>query len=222
MLDSLSATHVRLLIASRQPIFLDGLEALLHRVHDFSVPARCEDDDAIAEKIRELAPDIAVIDVDTPDGDPLHVVRGLAERAAAVKVVLVAARPDDHTLIDAVRLGVRGVVFKSMASPSITDCIRKVHAGGYSLDKPTTTAALSRLVRREAAERRLARAGLTARELEITRLAGVGVPNVAIGTRLRISPGTVKIHLHQIYRKLGLAGRTALMGYAREHDIVQR
>jgi DNA-binding NarL/FixJ family response regulator len=148
VLDSLFAPHVRLLIASRQPIFLDGLEALLHRVHDFSVLARCEDDDEITEKIRELAP--------------------------------------------------------------------------YSFDKTTTTAALSRLVRREAAERRLARAGLTAREFEITRLAGVGVPNVAIGTRLRISPGTVKIHLHQIYRKLGLAGRTALMGYAREHDIVQR
>ena len=88
------------------------------------------------------------------------------------------------------------------------------------LGRALTQLALGKMVRREATQRQLSRAGLTPRELEIARLAGQGLRNVGIGTMLGISPATVKIHLHQIYRKLALSGRIALMVYARDNDLV--
>lgn len=210
----------RILIASGQPLFLDGLEALLRQLPDTKVVARCTADDDTLQQLRAQRPDVAVLDVDLPRRDGLRVVRRLIEDGSETKLVLFTADADDDALLEAVRLGVRGVLLKSIASPVIAQCVRQVHAGGYWLEKDMTATALRKMVRREAAARQLSAAGLTPREMEIARLAGQGIQNLGIGTKLRISPSTVKIHLHQIYRKLGLSGRIALMVYARDHHLV--
>ncbi|MBM4442434.1 MAG: response regulator transcription factor [Candidatus Rokubacteria bacterium] len=211
---------MRLLIAGRQPLFLDGLEALLRRVLPDAALTRSADDNDAVRKARAHAPEVAILDLDPPTREGLGLVSRVDQVAPACRAVLFLAQADEDTIFAAVRLGVRGVLLKSEAPATIVECVRQVHAGGYWLQRQTTTAALRAMVRREAGQRQLARAGLNARELEITQLAGQGVQNVAIGARLRISPATVKIHLHQIYRKLGLSGRIALMGYAREHHLV--
>lgn len=216
----MSPHAARVLIASEQPLFLDGLEALLRQQRDTEVVARCAGDDETVRRVRELRPDVAVLDVDLPRRDGLRVVRRIVEEPADTRVVLFTADADDDTLLEAVRLGVRGVLLKSIASPVVAQCVREVHAGGYWLEKRMTTLALRKMVRREAAARRLSAAGLTPRELQIARLAGQGLQNLGIGAKLRISPATVKIHLHKIYRKLGLSGRIALMVYARDNDLV--
>lgn len=212
---------MRVLIAGRQPLFLDGLEALLRRaLPDVTVTRGADDDDAV-RRARAHAPDVAILDVDPPAREALGLVSRLGAVAPAAHAVLFLAQGDEDTIFAAVRLGVRGVLLKSEAPATVVEAVHQVHAGGYWLQRQTTTAALRAMVRREAAQRELTRAGLSSRELEITQLAGQGVQNVAIGARLRISPATVKIHLHQIYRKLGLSGRIALMGYARKHHLVQ-
>jgi len=211
---------MRLLIAGRQPLFLDGLEALLRRVLPDAALTRSADDNDAVRKARAHAPEVAILDLDPPTREGLGLVSRVDQVAPACRAVLFLAQADEDTIFAAVRLGVRGVLLKSEAPATIVECVRQVHAGGYWLQRQTTTAALRAMVRREAGQRQLTRAGLNARELEITQLAGQGVQNVAIGARLRISPATVKIHLHQIYRKLGLSGRIALMGYAREHHLV--
>jgi DNA-binding NarL/FixJ family response regulator len=211
---------VRILIGSEQPLFLDGLEALLMREADISVVARCAGDDAILGQGLEQQPDVALLDVDISRESSLATVRRLNNVTPNTKVVLFTARAEGDALIEAVRFGVRGVLLKSGASSVVFECVRQVHAGAYWLEKQMTAAALGKMVRREATQRQLSRAGLTPRELEIARLAGQGLRNVGIGTKLGISPATVKIHLHQIYRKLGLSGRLALMVYARDNDLV--
>jgi len=214
------AKLVRILIGSEQPLFLDGLEALLRSESELSVVARCSDNDAIVRNGLEQQPDVALLDIDISRQNNLGTVRRLNEAAPAIKVILFTARAEGDSLIEAVRLGVRGVLLKSGASSVIFQCIRQVHAGAYWLEKQMTATALSKIVRREATQRQLSRAGLTPRELEIAKLAGQGLRNVGIGTKLNISPATVKIHLHQTYRKLGLSGRIALMVYARDNDLV--
>ena len=210
---------MRILIGSGQPLFLDGLEALLGNESDISVVARCADDEAIVQNGREHQPDVALLDIDISRDNSLGTVRRLNDAAPAMKVILFTARAEGDTLLDAVRLGVRGILLKSGASAAIFQCIRQVHGGAYWLEKHVTQMALGKMVRREATQRQLSRAGLTPRELEIARLAGQGLRNAGIGTKLGISPATVKIHLHQIYRKLGLSGRIALMVYAHENDL---
>jgi DNA-binding NarL/FixJ family response regulator len=214
------AKVVRLLIASGQPLFLDGLEALLGNEADVAVIARCSDDESIVRLSQEKQPDVALLDIDISRENSLRTVRRLNDAAPAMKVVLFTARAEGDALIEAVRLGVRGVLLKSGASSVIAQCLRQVQAGAYWLEKQMTAAALGRMVRREATQRQLSRAGLTPRELEIARLAGQGLRNAGIGAKLGISPATVKIHLHQIYRKLSLSGRIALMVYARDNDLL--
>ena len=210
----------RLLIASEQPLFLDGLQALLGRETDSLVVARCIGDDDILAQAVSLHPDVALLDVDISRSANLEILRRLNEATSATKVVLFTPRADEEALIASVRLGVRGVLLKSVATSVIMQCVRQVHGGGYWLDKQMTAMALRKIVRREATQRRLSVAGLTPRELEIARLAGQGLRNQGMGSKLGISPATVKIHLHQIYRKLNLSNRLALMIYARDNDLI--
>jgi len=211
---------VRILIGSEQPLFLDGLEALLRKEADLTVVARCADHDTIVSQGVEAQPDVALLDIDITREANLVTVRRFGNATPNTKIVLFTARAEGDALIEAVRFGVRGVLLKSGSSSVIFQCVRQVYGGAYWLEKQMTAAALGKMVRREATQRQLSRAGLTPRELEIARLAGQGLRNVGIGEKLSISPATVKIHLHQIYRKLNLSGRIALMVYARDNDLV--
>ena len=95
---------------------------------------------------------------------------------------------------------------------------RAASRGEQMLDDRSVRRALDHLLRREAGVA-AARRVLTARELEIVRMVATGLRNRQIGEALSISEGTVKIHLHSIYAKLGVSGRVELMIYAREHAL---
>ncbi len=135
------------------------------------------------------------------------------------RIVLLTAELDEDDVLKAVRLGVRGVVLKEMAPQMLVDCVRKVAAGEQWIERRSLTRALDRMLRREAGLREVTSV-LTPREIEIVRLVAEGLRNQAIGERLRISEGTVKVHLHNIYEKLGIDGRVALTHYAREKGLL--
>ena len=97
-----------------------------------------------------------------------------------------------------------------MAPRLLVECVRKVHAGEKWLEKHSVARAMDRMVKRENEIQRLSRL-LTPRELEIVRLAAEGLRNREIADRLTITEGTVKIHLHNIYEKLGVTGRPQLI-----------
>jgi DNA-binding NarL/FixJ family response regulator len=126
---------------------------------------------------------------------------------------------DEQAMLKVLRLGVRGIVLKDMAPPLLVRCIRKVHAGGQWLEHLSTDCVLDRLLRREARGRELARV-LTPREIEIVRLVTSSLHTKEIARKLYISEGTVKIHLHNIYEKLHLDGRMALLRYTQDKELV--
>jgi DNA-binding NarL/FixJ family response regulator len=111
------------------------------------------------------------------------------------------------------------MVLKQQASEQLVRCVRKVHAGEEWIEKNAIGSALRTLLRREAGMREAA-AALTPRELETVRMVARGLGNRLIADRLSISRGTVRVHLHHVYRKLKLAGRLALVLYAREKQLV--
>ena len=211
--------HARIVIASAQPLFLDGLAAALEAEPDASVVGRCADDESVRDTIRELRPDVALLDIGLSRPEGWALLRQLAAESQLPKLVVLTPHIDDEALVEAVRLGIRGVVPKSIDSSIVVQCVRHVHGGGYWLDKQMTTSGLRTMVRREATERRLADVGLTRRELQVAALAGRGLSVSAIAPQLKISAGTVKVHLHQVYRKLGLTDRAALIVYTREHAL---
>jgi DNA-binding NarL/FixJ family response regulator len=211
----------RILIASAEPLFLDGLETLVGREPDTRVVARCADDGSIRRDAEELQPDVALLDIDLSRLDGGHLVCDLRDAVPAMKLIVFTARADREALLQAVRLGVLGVLLKSVDPSQITQCLRAVRAGGCWPEKQLTAAIQRRTVRGETALRGLSPQGLTPREAEIATLAGRGLRNLEIGSTLNVSPATVKVRLYRVYQKLGLSGRLALIAYAGDHAPIR-
>src|SRR5438128_12307092 len=108
---------------------------------------------------------------------------------------------------------------QSVGLPSPWECVRTVHAGGDWLEKQSVRLALDKLLRREAGTRETGRI-LTPREIEIVRTVAGGLRNKEIAAKLHVNEGTVKLHLHHIYKKLGVDSRVALTLYAQGRGLV--
>jgi DNA-binding NarL/FixJ family response regulator len=145
--------------------------------------------------------------------------RELQREKAPTRVVLLAAELDEQDVLEALRLGVRGMVLKELAPQMLLQCVRKVFAGEQWLEKQAVGRALDILLRREAGEREAANL-LTPRELEMVHMVTRGLRNKEMSERLAISEGTVKIHLHNIYRKLKVDNRVELILYAQAKKLV--
>ena len=209
---------VRVVIADDHPIVLEGLSQLFAVEKDFQVVERCHDGEEALAAVERLTPDVLVLDVRMPKIDGLAVLRELASRKSPTRVILLTAEVNDNEVLDAVRLGVSAIVLKETASQSLVRAARAASRGEQTLDDRSVRRALDHLLRREAGVA-AARRVLTARELDIVRMVATGMRNRQIGEQLSISEGTVKIHLHSIYAKLGVSGRVELTLYAREHAL---
>ena len=203
---------ISLVLLDDHPMVVGGLKQLLHSEPDFEVLATCGTAADGLSAVQSLRPDVLVLDLNLPDQDGLSVLRRLDPSHPPAVVVLTASHDEDE-LLDAARLGARGIVLKAMAPRALEDCIRTVHAGGQQLFVDGVDLG-KRLAERQTAELELGRL-LTPRELEIVRLIAARFDNQEIAERLAISVGTVKIHLHHIYDKLQLGGRHELQLYLR-------
>ncbi len=211
--------RIRLVLADDHPIVLDGLEQLFSTESDLEVVARATSAEGAVRALEEFRPDVLVLDLAMPGHDGIWVMEQAAARKFPTRIVLLTAHVDEQNLLDAVRLNVAGVVLKEMAPRLLVECVRKVHAGEKWLEKHSVARAMDRMVKRENELQRLSRL-LTPREMEIVRLAAEGLRNKEIADRLTITEGTVKIHLHNIYEKLGVTGRPQLILYATRQGII--
>jgi DNA-binding NarL/FixJ family response regulator/signal transduction histidine kinase len=210
---------VRLVLADDHPIVLDGLERLFDAQEDFAVVARCLDGAETLRAVRQHRPDVVVLDVRMPELDGFAILRDIQREGLPTRVVLLTAALDEDEVLEAIRLGVRGVVLKEIAPRMLVECVRKVVAGEQWIERRSLARALDTMLRREAGLREVTGV-LTPREIEIVRLVAGGLRNQAIAEQLHISEGTVKVHLHHIYEKLGVDSRVALTVYARDKRLV--
>jgi two-component system, NarL family, nitrate/nitrite response regulator NarL len=210
---------IRLVLADDHPIVLDGLENLFRLEADFQVVARCVNGEESIAAVRRHRPDVLILDIHMPRKDGITVVRELATETLPTKVVLLAAVLEDEEVLEALRLGVRGMVLKELAPRMLVQCVRKVHAGEPWLEMHAFSRVLHTLLRREAGGREAAGV-LTPREIEMVRMVASGLRNREVSERLAISEGTVKIHLHHIYRKLKVDNRVELILYAQSKRLV--
>lgn len=209
---------IRLVLADDHPIVLDGLEQLFRLEDDIEVVAQCRDGAAALAAVESLRPDVLLLDVRLPRLDGITVLRTLGGTATRTRVVLLTAEIDDEQLVAAIDLGARGVVLKETAPALVVEAVRAVAAGELWLERGLGSRALKRILVRDAGRRDAARS-LTPRELEIVQLVAEGLRNRAVAERLCITEGTVKIHLHRIFEKLGVSGRLELALWARERGI---
>lgn len=210
---------IDVVLADDHPIVLAGLENMLRRQRDCRVVASCVDGVEALRAINQYRPNVAVLDLRMPRMTGLAVLRQMQKDNLPTRPVVLAAVLDDDDLVEAIRLGVRGVLLKEMAAAAVVECIREVHAGGQWMEKRSVTQALDKMVRREQGARDLEKV-LTPRELQIAGAVATGLRNKEIADKLGIAEGTVKIHLHVIYEKLKIDGRMALVLKMREKALI--
>ena len=210
---------MRVVIADDHPIVLAGLESLLQREPDILVVQRCADGVETLRAVAKHEPDVLVLDLRMPRADGLAVLRHMHEERWRTRTVLLAAVVDDDELVEAIRLGVRGIVLKEMAPQFLVECLRQVHAGRQWFEQRVVGDAMDKLVRRAAAAGEMSRL-LSRREVEVVRAVAQGLRNRQIAERLGIAEGTVKLHLHTVYTKLGVDGRTALLAKLQQKSFI--
>ena len=205
---------IRLVLADDHPLMLDALARLVGQEPDMEVAARCTDGEMALRAAREHRPDILILDLRMPRLGGMEVLRRVAEEAPGTRAVILAGELDEDGLLEAVRLGVRGVVLKEAGPEALVRCIRAVRAGGQWLDHQVTGRALERLLARES-DRQRGAGVLTPREAELARLVGEGLRNKEIAARLGLAEGTVKMHLVRVFGKLGVTNRVELANRVR-------
>jgi DNA-binding NarL/FixJ family response regulator len=210
---------IRIVIADDHPLILQGLEVLLRQEPDFEVLASCRDGEETLRTVCLYRPDILVLDILMPVKDGLVVLRELRREELPTRVVLLTAALNEDNVLEALHLGVAGVVLKEMAALLLIQCLRKVYAGDQWLEKRSISRVLDKMLRREAGSQEVAKV-LTPREIEVVRLVTEGLRNKEIAAKLAISEGTVKIHLHKIYEKLRIESRLELFRYAQAKGLV--
>lgn len=209
---------IRIVVADDHPFILDGLDQLFRAESDCEIVARSTDGEEALRAVQTFRPDVLVLDVRMPRLDGIELLRRMHELQLSTKVVLLTASLDDARLLEAFRLGANGLVLKESAPRLLVQSVRQVANGEQSWNGKAIAGALRLVLQREQAVA-AASAVLTARELEVTRMVASGLRNKEIASRLEITEGTVKFHLHSIYEKLQIDGRYALMSYARDHGL---
>jgi two-component system, NarL family, nitrate/nitrite response regulator NarL len=210
---------IRLVLADSQPLVLDGLEFFCARQEDMQPVARCSSGEEALQAVREHRPDILLLDLHLPPTDGLAALRQLRQEQFTTKTVLLAAAIDDKQTLEGLRLGVQGVVLKEMPTHLLAQCLRRVAAGEQWLERQTVGRVIDKMLQRETSVRRLANI-LTPSETKIMLLVTEGMGNRAIANRLTVTEGTVKIHLHNIYKKLGIKNRVDLTLFAQKKGLL--
>lgn len=210
---------IRLVLADDHPLILNGLENLFLLEKDFQILARCSEGVAALQAVRHHLPDILLLDLRMPGMNGLEIIKAIHQEKLPTRVVLLTAEIGEEDFLQAVRHGVYGIVLKEMGPQLLLQCVRKVFAGEKWVERHAAKQALEKVLRREDGSRELAGI-LSRREIDIVLLISRGLRNKEIAAQLFISEGTVKVHLHNIYEKLGVDGRLALLRYAQEKGLI--
>jgi DNA-binding NarL/FixJ family response regulator len=209
---------IDLVIADDHPLMLSGLERLFEAEPDFRILARCGNGREALETVRRLRPDLLIVDSRMPFLDGLDVLSALVQEKSSTRVVLLAEGSEKKVIYQAIRLGARGVVLKDMPPETLLQCARRVHAGEFWVERSSASQAVEEMLRREIGARAIA-ARLTPREQEILPLLCRGLRNKEMAENLSISEATAKAHVRNIYAKLHVKNRVALLRYAEEQGL---
>jgi DNA-binding NarL/FixJ family response regulator len=210
---------ISVVLVDDHPIVLQGLQHLFARQQDIAVAGCCATVQDGLSVARSAKPDVIVLDLRMPDGGGLAFLDAVnAERLPSKTVVLTAAISDDE-VAQALQKGAAGLVLKESPPEQLVECVRRVHAGERWVDPDAVSRVLQPAPGADSGAKERA-ASLTGREREVVRMIAAGLRNRDIGERLSISENTVKVHLHNIYEKLGVEGRMELLLLAQELKMV--
>lgn len=220
--DAAPMDTIRILIIDDHPLLRQGVADALSLEDDFEIIGQASTGNEGLAMIRELEPEIAILDVNLPDLNGHQVTRMVIAERLPTRILLLTAYGDREQQIHAVRAGAMGYCTKDVEPEILVSAIRKIAAGFYIVgDLELRSVAVERWVENQSEEamRAFSDPGdpffpLTAREMEVLAYVTQGKSNKEIATELEISHQTVKNHVTAILRKLSVDDRTQAALYA--------
>jgi DNA-binding NarL/FixJ family response regulator len=202
---------VRVVIADDHRLVLDGIKRALEADGGFEIVGETQSGTQVLPLVGKTSPDLVLLDVRMPHMDGLACLDQLRTRHPAVKVVMLSASANPELVEAALRRGASAYVIKTVNPDDLPATLRQALEGNVHT-----------AVGGEEGERASAKAlGLTERELTILGALARGLSNDAIAKEFWVAPQTVKFHLTNIYRKLGVKNRTEATRIAYQHGLVE-
>jgi DNA-binding NarL/FixJ family response regulator len=195
---------IRVVLCISFPVLLNGLHGILDDATDIKIVGSCTSVEDAQAIVRLRSPDILLTNrwMGDSHGSVLAtIIKGARYRT---RVILIAHTMTDVTTAREQDRGVRGIMAMDMLPLQMISCVRSVHAGQMRLPMPQAEMMCSPITIEAHCQT------LTPREIAVSQLVAAGMSNHAIGDRIGIREGTVKLHLHHVYQKLGLRNRLAL------------
>jgi DNA-binding NarL/FixJ family response regulator len=215
---------IRIVVADDQPLFREGVLMLLASDPDLEVVGEAGNGDEAIALVRELAPDVVLMDLRMPHTDGVTATERILAERPATRILVLTTFDDDDSVFPALRAGAVGYLLKDISSVELRRAVRDAASGSSPLQPAVAAKVVGELARRLAQDPRLLAPRdsglLSEREREVLRLIATGASNKVIAARLFIAEGTVKNHLTHIFEKLGVDDRTKAALKARELGIV--
>ncbi len=189
-----------LLLCSDEPILAEGLTRILASVEDLSLVSYCPKMEELRSQLQVHQPDVLLVDLTA--GFTFSILSGLQEVASQTKIILWVHSISTELALQAMSLGVRGILRKTLAVEVLLRCLTRVNDGELWFEKALTDSILS-----------ARRYSLTRREGQLVSLLSQGLKNKEIAYALTISEGTVKVYLSRLFQKLGVKDRFELALY---------
>ena len=213
-------TPIRILIADDHPVVRLGIRNLLQAEPGFTVLGEATEGKDAVGMTRSLKPDVLLLDLAMPNLSGVEVLRELGDEHRSTQVLLLTAGADREQIVEAFRLGARGVLLKDSAPQEVVSAIHKVSSGQYWVAPEAAADLVNALQQPDEEKPQKQRFGLTPRELEVIKAIVDGCSNKDIARSLSISEDTVKRHLTNIFDKVGVSTRLELGLFAISHRLV--
>lgn len=211
--------QIRIIIADDHLMVREGIKQLIELEGDIKVIGEATDGIECLEKIKLLSPDVVLLDINMPNMNGLQVLEKIKKEELNTKVLILTIHNEVEYLMKAVEIGVSGYLLKDSDSAELRKAIISVYKGENYI-QPSLTPLLNERIRIMNEKNSQYVEILTRRELEVLHLLAEGLFNKEIAYKLCISEKTVKNHVSNIFKKIGVSDRTQAAVYAIKHNIV--
>lgn len=213
------AEYIKVMITDDHVMMREGIKQLLEFDGTIKVIGEAGNGNECIEKLKELHPDVLLLDINMPEKNGIEVLKELKEEKFDVKVLILTVHNEVEYLINAVDVGVDGYIMKDSESSELKKAIQLVMDGENYIQPSLIPALNSRLVNRDNDKDKID--DLTKRELEVLIEVASGMSNKEIATNLDISERTVKNHISNIFKKIDVSDRTQAAVFAIKNNLIK-